>query len=517
VREKSMNAFMRAVAALVLLVAVSCAIPPAGPEPAPTTFTVLFFNDLHGHLRPFSVQTNQGKNEVGGIARLATLVKTIRAENARAGAKTVLLVAGDILQGTPMSTTFHGKPDVSCFNRMGVDAVTIGNHEFDFGLANFKQLQEQATFPFISANIVLRENGRRLAPSHVEVQIADDIRLTIVGVTTRELTTTTRPDNVTDLAVLDPTQSAVDTLVRLSPDGPVLLLSHCKHRTDRNSAAAMPQLAAIIAGHDQILFSPHRSAGNVPIFQAFEKGRYLGRLDFQVDKASGTARLIGSTYIPVTAGIPEDTEVAGIVDRYAGLLDARFNETIGRAAVFLDGERQRIRWEETNLGNFVADVMRLHTGAQIALINAGSLRASIDSGEITVADVFTAMPYTNELIRIDLSGKEIQAVLDRGARGRREEEDGGFLHVSGLTFTIADRRAANIMLTPDDRPLDPEVTYRVAIPAFLYDGGDGYTFFRDKPAVRTGLPLRELLVDTIRKQKVISARIEGRIRRAAPP
>jgi 2',3'-cyclic-nucleotide 2'-phosphodiesterase (5'-nucleotidase family) len=161
--------------------------------------------------------------------------------------------------------------------------------------------------------------------------------------------------------------------------------------------------------------------------------------------------------------------------------------------------------------------MRLHTGAQIALINAGSLRASIDSGEITVADVFTAMPYTNELITIDLSGKEIQAVLDRGARGRREEEDGGFLHVSGLTFTIADRRAANIMLTPDDRPLDPEVTYRVAIPAFLYDGGDGYTFFRDKPAVRTGLPLRELLVDTIRKQKVISARIKGRIRRAAPP
>jgi hypothetical protein len=106
VREKSMNAFMRAVAALVLLVAVSCAIPPAGPEPAPTTFTVLFFNDLHGHLRPFSVQTNQGKNEVGGIARLATLVKTIRAENARAGAKTVLLVAGTSSREPPCPRPF---------------------------------------------------------------------------------------------------------------------------------------------------------------------------------------------------------------------------------------------------------------------------------------------------------------------------------------------------------------------------------------------------------------------------
>ena len=512
-----MKAFLRAIAALVFLVVVSCATAPTDPDTAPKAFTVLFFNDIHGHLRPFSVKSDQGKTEVGGIARLATLIKTVRAENQRAGAKTVVLIAGDILQGTPMSTTFHGKPGIACFNRMGVDAATIGNHEFDFGLGNFLKLQEQASFPFLSANIIYRESSRRLVEPVAWVPVADGIGLAVIGVTTRDLITTTRPENVADLAVLDPTQSALETLRRLSPDGPVILLSHCRHRTDRHSAMAMPQLAAIIGGHDQVLLSPARMVGNVPIFQAFEKGRYLGRLDFQVDETSGHVRLVSSGYIPVTADIPADKDVAAIVDHYTGRMDARFNQTIGQAAVFLDGERERIRWQETTLGNFVTDVMRLHTGAPIALINAGSLRASIDSGDITVADVFTAMPYANELITIDLSGKEIQAVLDRGARGGHEDEDGGFLHVSGLAFTIEDRVAKNIMLSPGSRPLAPEATYRVAITDFLYSGGDGYTLFKAKQPVRTGLPLRELLVDTIRHQKVISARIEGRIRRRAQP
>jgi 2',3'-cyclic-nucleotide 2'-phosphodiesterase (5'-nucleotidase family) len=400
---------------------------------------------------------------------------------------------------------------------MGVDAAVIGNHEFDFGLDNFLRLQEQASFPFLSANIVYRETGRLLARPHVWIPISQGVRLAVIGVTTRDLTTSTSPGNIAGLAVLDPTRSAVDALGRLSPGEPVILLSHCRHQTDRHTAGAMPRLAAIIGGHDQILLSPHQRSGNVPIFQAFEKGRYLGRLDFQVDTDTGQARLIRSSYIPVTADIPADREVAAIVDHYAGRMDARFNRIIGRAAVFLDGERERIRWEETNLGNFVTDVMRRHTGAQVALVNAGSLRASIDRGDITVADVYRAMPYANELVTIDLPGKALQAALDRSARGRRLEEDGGFLHVSGVHFTIADGRAQRIMLSPDRRPLDPEATYRVAITDFLYAGGDGYMVFRDRPAVRTGLTLRELVVDTIGHQKVITVRIEGRIRREPPP
>ncbi len=512
-----MRSLTRVMAAVVWLVVLACAPTPTGPTGSPAGFSVLFFNDLHGHLRPFSVGTAQGKSEVGGIARIATLVKRIRQENQQAGRPTFVLVAGDLLQGTPMSTTFKGEPDVACLNRMGVDAATVGNHEFDFGLENFLALQAQAAFPFLSANIVYRESGHRLAESHVRLPITESMDLVVIGVTTRDLTITTNPDNVADLAVLDPIQSAVAALARRSPDGPVILLSHCKHQTDVGSAMAMPRLTAIIGGHDQILLSPHRQVGNVPIFQAFEKGRVLGRLDFDLDSDSGRVRLLNVDYIPVTADILADPGVAEIVDRYAGRMDARFNQVIGHADVLLDGERERIRWQETTLGNFVTDVMRRYTGADIAMINAGSFRASIHRGAITVTDVFTAMPYGNELITIDLNGKEIQAALDHVARRRRSDEYGGFLHVSGISFTINNGKATNIVLQSDRNPMEAHKTYRVAITDFLYAGGDGHTVFKGKPGDRTGLPLRELLVDTIRQQQVVSAHIEGRIRRSEQP
>ncbi|MCL2669946.1 MAG: metallophosphoesterase, partial [Syntrophaceae bacterium] len=142
---------------LILLLAAGCAVsfaPNAPVKTAPVPVTVLFFNDLHGFLEPFDIEDKAGKQEVGGIARMATLVREIRLENDRRQVQTVLLIAGDILQGTLMSTVFQGEPDMEVFNAMGVDALTVGNHEFDFGLANFHKLKGKAAFPFLSANIL---------------------------------------------------------------------------------------------------------------------------------------------------------------------------------------------------------------------------------------------------------------------------------------------------------------------------------------------------------------------------
>ncbi len=505
-----MNLFNKRYIALFLVFIVSAAIAVAA-DSEPTGFTVLFFNDLHGHLQPFTVKTENGTEEVGGVARLAALVKSIRAENNQKGIKTFLLVAGDILQGTPMSTLFHGEPDMECFKRMGVDAAVIGNHEFDFGLENFRRLQRQAGFPFISANLDWAENGRPLADAVVSFELTGDLRVTVIGVTTRDLMTTTNPDNVTAIRVRDPVGAAVTAFRYLPHKGPVILLSHCRHQTDRDIAAALPELTAIIGGHDQILLSPYRRVSNVPVFQAFEKGRYLGRLDFQLDPDTGGMVLKGNAYLPINAQITPDPEVQAIVDQYARRMDSRFTDVIGRTTVFLDGERERIRWEETTLGNFVTDIMRRHTGTRIALLNAGSLRSSINTGDITLADVFRAMPYANELVTITLTGKEVLQTLERSVQGKREEEDGGFLHVSGLRFTIVHGKPEHVSVGPDNTPLLPDTTYPVTIIDFLYSGGDGYRLFMGKPALRTGLPLRELIVDDIRAQKVISPVLEGRI------
>jgi 2',3'-cyclic-nucleotide 2'-phosphodiesterase (5'-nucleotidase family) len=490
----------------------ACLLLAAGAAPtAPQRITVLFFNDLHGHLEPFTVKQIDRPVEVGGIARIAHLVRQIRAENERNGAATIVLVAGDILQGTPMSTVFMGEPDVLALNEIGVNAMAVGNHEFDFGLDNLLALRKLARFPIISSNIVWKDGGELVFDPFAVFEISDDVTLTVIGATTRELLTTTKPSNVEKVDALNSVETVeriYSTAVRM---GPVILLSHSRAAADSLIAVAAPDLAAVIGGHDQVLFNPYRKVRDVPIFQAFEKGKFLGRIDFVVDSASGNAKIASWGYIPITAELEKDPVVDDLVKSYSSRLDAKFKEVIGENREFLDGERDRIRYEETNLGDWVTDIMREYTGADAALINAGGLRASIDRGPVTVESVFKAMPYENELLVVKLTGAELLAALTRSVRGAREDEDGGFLHVSGIRFRIDGRVPRDVLV--GGQPLEDAAVYEIAITDFMLTGGDGYELFVGKPAVDTGLPLRELIVDTVRKSGAIDARIDGRIKR----
>ena len=502
--------------AFIIILTLTVAIagfesPAVASSQNPINVSVLFFNDIHGYLSPFKIRTDTGKKEVGGVARMATLIETIREENRIKNIRTFLLIAGDILQGTPMSTVFRGHPDVECFNAMGVDAMTVGNHEFDFGLKNFMDLKQKARFPFLSSNIIKKDTKKLLCAPYVSLKLTDKISLSIIGATTKSLLTTTKPENVQAVDILDAVQTVARVFEEVKDRGPVILLSHSKHKTDRAIATAVPELTAIIGGHDQILLSPFRKVGGVPIFQAFEKGKYLGRIDLQIDPISKKAHLVSNSYLPVTAEIKADPRIDGIIARYRVKLDARFKEVIGESKVFLDAERERIRYEETNLGNFVTDIVREYSGARIALINSGSLRASIDTGPITLEDVFKTMPYANEIVAIELTGAEVLQALTRSVMGTREDEDGGFLHVSGIRFKVRGKAIEEVEVGKDKEPLKPGHIYRVAISDFLASGGDGYKMFIGKQAEYTGLPLRELIVDTIRSRKVIESRVEGRI------
>ncbi|MBF0120361.1 MAG: 5'-nucleotidase C-terminal domain-containing protein [Desulfobacterales bacterium] len=474
--------------------------------------TILFFNDLHGNLVPFKITMKDGtKANVGGIANIAALVKEIREKNNKQGIKTFLLVAGDVLQGTSMSTIFNGKPDIEIFNKMNVSVMTIGNHEFDFGLDNLLLLKKMAKFPIISSNIIWRDNKKLMNEPSVTLPLSKEVSLTVIGATTTELLTTTARGNVEKVDVIDSVETVTDQFKKFAKKGPIILLSHSKFQKDSDIAKANPELTAIIGGHDQILFDPQKIASGVPVFQAFEKGRYLGKLDISINKKTKKAVIEKSEYIPVTSEIKPDFEVSKIVDKYNSQLDSTMKKVIGESLVFMNGERGHIRYEETNLGNFVADIMREYTSTDISMINAGGLRSSINKGPVTVEDIFKVMPYPNEIIAVTLTGKEIIEILTRSVQGSHKDEDGGFLHVSGIKFEILGKNVKNI--TVKDTALDPQKKYTVTTTDFIYNGGDGYKTFMNKPCTKTGLPLRELLVDTLSKRIKIEAKVEGRIKR----
>lgn len=494
---------------LTILIFGFCAVATPCPAADSPSVSILFFNDIHGQLKSFTIKTDQGRREVGGIARMATLIKSIKAVNKTRHIPTLTLIAGDILQGTPMSTVFEGQPDIVCFNAMGVDAITVGNHEFDFGLKNFMALKKAAAFPFLSANVAWKSSGRLVCEPFKTFSLPNGLVLTVIGITTPDLATTTKPANVKDLMVQDAVKKTQLAFEKVKHLGPVILLSHCRHKTDRAIAKTLPELAVIIAGHDHILMKPHRKVGNVPIVQAFERGRYLGRIELAIE--GNTARLNSVFYLPVDDTVAPDPKVAAIIKEYNDKLGKKFEAILGRTEVFLDARRYKIRYEETNLGNWVTDIMRINTGADIAVVNGGALRASIDAGPITLEDVYQTMPFRNEIVLIKLSGAQIRKMLKRAVRATRADEDGGFLQVSGLWLTIKAQTLTSVQTGKRREPLKNDQIYTVAVSDFLASGGDGYTILTGKPVYKTGLPLRELMVETIKEGSPLKPKNEGRI------
>jgi 2',3'-cyclic-nucleotide 2'-phosphodiesterase (5'-nucleotidase family) len=228
---------------------------------------------------------------------------------------------------------------------------------------------------------------------------------------------------------------------------------------------------------------------------------------------------------------PANRQVQEIVARYERQAGSLLDRVIGETKVDLDGQHVRVR--ETNLGDFVTDVMREAAGAEAALINGGTIRTSIAQGRITVKDVYAVLPFDNYLVAIRLTGEQLQQALEHGV-ARLEEPSGSFPQVSGLSFTYSRSAPAGSRvkdITVGGRPLDLRQEYVVATNDYLVAGGDGYTAFGEalksagdytnlggtltssKLAYNDpGAWLRDLVIAAVQARKTITPQVEGRIK-----
>lgn len=492
---------------IISVLVVSCARKQVKPHKTELThITILYFNDYHGHILPFKAHFND-EHTVGGMARIATIVKQIKEENGENRVPTLFLCAGDVLQGTPMSTVFKGEPDFLCLNEMDLNAMVLGNHEFDYGQENLNELRDMAKFAILGAN-VLSERGEAPIVRGYYTRNLHGIKVHILGLVTDETPVTTHPKNVEKLVFADPIHTAKKVLAKLDKDDIIIALTHLGYEEDKKLAKAAGDIDIIIGGHSHTKLERPVKLGNTIICQAYEYGEFVGRLDLDVEE--GMVSHVTGSLIPVTEDIEEDEKVKEIVDGYAAKLDESLKQVIGTAVVPLNGEREDIRNKETNLGNLIADVMRTAGKADIAFINGGGIRASIDQGDITVEEVLTVLPYGNHLVTLQLTGNEIMAILARHAG--LEPGDGAFLQVSGLRMEITNKTIT--LLSVGGMQLETEKLYTVATNDFLAAGGDGYeTFKNGRNYVDTGLLVSDIMVDHIKTNNQIDAKIDGRIKK----
>lgn len=484
-----------------------------------STIRIIHVNDFHGFAEPHK---SQGSGEfLGGIAWLGAEVEKLRREK-----PSLLLAAGDMISGNTWANLFHGESVIELMNLMGFDAMTVGNHEFDYGPVILKKRVTNALFPVLGANV----NGLDLLKPYVIKELAG-LRIAIIGVVTEDTPFTTHPRNVKGLKfepVLETVKKYLPELRRKADI--VVVLSHIGFAVDRTLAEQVPGIDVIVGGHSHTKVEKPATVGPTIIVQAWEHGKALGVLDLTVE--DGKLAGFNGWLVAVKPGMGEpDRIVQALVDKYQRRVDAALDGYVGKTEVDLDGENVRKR--ETNLGDLVADIVRFSAGGDAAILNGGAIRAGIKKGAIRVKDIYSALPFDNYIVAVRLTGEQIRRALEHGVSSV-DSGSGAFPQVSGISFSysraaVAGKRVREIFV--NGKPVDPRREYIVATNDFLVAGGDGYTVFGDAigssrnftvtaGTVKGGKIaysdpselLRDLVVEYVKERRIIAPQTEGRIK-----
>lgn len=495
------------------LIAVSETSETIAADSSSDEMVILHTNDMHGRIE-------EAKGIIG-VAKEATIVAEERAKDQT----TIVVDAGDAFQGLPITNSSKGEDVAKIMNEIGYDAMTLGNHEFDFGLDQLKKLDELLTFPLISSNVYV--NGARLFEASTVIDKNKEIvgdEVVVIGVTTPETATKTHPKNVEGVTFTDPI-SEVETVIaeieaRAKATGAnykcYIILAHLgidtttpvewQGRTlaealSKNSLLSDKQVV-VIDGHSHTLESA--TYGNVTYNQTGSYLNNLGKITLNSDRV-----LAGVISASETADVTANEKVAALVADAKARLEAENAVVIvENNSVELNGERTNVRVRETNLGNAVADALWTYgqTGfahkTNLAVTNGGGLRETIKKdAPITRGDIVAVLPFGNSISQITVTGQQIKemfvkslgsilqvnadggSVLDENGRPLLEAS-GGFLQVSGAkvyydTALDSESRILAIQIYDHDTEsyldLDLDKTYYLATNDFLTAGGDGYT------------------------------------------
>jgi 5'-nucleotidase/UDP-sugar diphosphatase len=530
---------------LLLLFLVMPVLLPLHWAEAAIDLTILHMNDTHGRILPYVEKSVSQEVPVSGAAYYSKVIETERAGNPEG---TLLLSAGDMFQGTPVSNLFRGKPMIEVMNALKFDAMAMGNHEFDWGPDALRELVSSAQFPFLCANIT-DENFSYFPGTRPYVLLTrKDVTIGIIGLTTPETRYTTKPSHVSNLIFLDPAEVASRMIEAVKQQGAqlVVVLSHLGLDGDIELAARAPGIDIIVGGHSHTAVTSPVKVGQTIIVQAGYYGIYVGALKVRVDPESSN-KIVDYSQKEVLRTVfagpkdPFDPEVLRMVRVYDDQVKTEFARVVGQTRVDL----MREPYQESNIGNSISDALLESSGTQIAFQNSGGIRADLLKGPIPMEGVYTVLPFDNVLVAMDLTGRQILELLEKSARLEQR-----ILQVSGMRVTYdmarpAGSRVARALVktgaSPEGmekqqpanpaqetggqagaanpepdlplgyEPLQPEKTYRVVTNDFLAAGGDNFTTFKEGRNPAYGDTIRDAYLEYLKKYSPIEPRVEDRL------
>ncbi len=520
---------------LVLALLLSCAIAEEAAAPAlEKDLIILFTSDVHCGI-------DQGWGYAGLYAVKEALAKDHH----------VLLVDdGDAIQGEPIGTMTKGEAIIDIMNAVGYDIAIPGNHEFDYGMDRFLELTERANFPYISCNF--NKEGELVFPAYV-IKEFDGVKIGFIGITTPMTLRSSTPRYFMDEngnfiygflqsesgeEVYDAVQKAVDA-VRAEGANYVIAMGHlgdeaeCAPWMYSDVIANTTGIDALLDGHshdtEQVVMK-NKDGNDVVRSACGTKLAHIGALTISKDGKISSELYTWNSSIAAPKLLGLENPGSEAVASASGVLNERLQEVVAHTAVDLiiydptavdsAGKPVRIiRRAETNLGDLCADAYLDQSGeADIAFVNGGGIRISMNAGDLTLNDILKVHPFGNSLTVIEITGQQVLDALEWSVHSL-PGEFGGFDQVAGLTFEydatiptpcVEDeskmfdhvdesmtRRVRNVLVAGE--PLDPEKTYKVASHDYqLLNNGDGYTMYAGATVLQQSVKLdNQVLIDYI--------------------
>lgn len=530
---------------------------------APITLTIAHLNDTHSHLESdrdieaLKFDSVDTKVFLGGCPRLKTALNKIKSE----ANHFMLLHAGDAVQGTLYFTLFNGDADIECLNLLGIDAMALGNHEFDKGTTFVAKFIDKISFPIIAANIDFTQIpsiAKKVQPYMIKNYSSE--RVAIIGLTTEKTAEISNPG--ADIKFNDVRSSTAKTIEDLKKEGinKIIVVSHIGYDEDKKLGETISGIDIIVGGHSHTLLGDAASFGllgmkpegryptvvkapdgkDVLIVQAWRWGGMIGLIEVDFDEmgdikgySKNPVLILGPTFIQDNKEIPqnsdkyerileiikssaianiyeEDRALKNILQPYKKKLDELMNSVIAKAKDNL------IVGLNSGPGPLIADSMAWMTGAQIALLNRGGVRRDIYRGDISVGTVMEVLPFSNTLFLIEFSGSDIKAALEEGIDFQLSYNFSNPLYpyVSGMTYAVnksspKGERVVDIKVKNSQavyEPLNMRQSYKLVTNSYIASkGGDGYASLRDFSGYKydTGLLDFEVFIEYLKHLKVI--------------
>ncbi len=454
------------------VLAQGCPKAPPAPLSPPGHLVVMHTNDLHGHYLPDHADWLPGSPEVGGFVRIEQEVRAIRAQAGHAN--TLLLDAGDILTGTPLTAMKEegawGTPMLRFMEALGYDGWVIGNHEFDRGLSNLGVLVAKSPITVLSANLRAPGGSKPLFPtqSYSRIYTVNNLRVGVIGGTTDQLRGLVSPADWALMSTVSVAEAIRAEVALLDPQTDLLIaLTHIGVEGDRKLAAAVPGIDLIVGGHSHTPLTEAVKQGDTLIVQAGSYGRSLGVVELVVENdavASFQYQLRDLTMDSATA--PPDASLQGLAAHYKTNIDTLYGELITKAPVTLDKEYAH----ECALGRWIADALRVQARVDLGIYNGGGLRAELRAGPITRRELFESFPFENPVHLLDITGSQLVGIILRNIAADAGGKQ-GFLSLSGVSWTWRERNGAPevVSLTVGAQPVDLGRSYRAATTSYIVE------------------------------------------------